>query len=79
VTGPNITATITDANGNTSEFSAPVAYTPPTPQAVGGIAQLLELSGLSGRNYTALAGGLAALALLALLAGAWYARRRWGR
>jgi hypothetical protein len=29
VVGPNITATITDASGNTSEFSAPVPYSPP--------------------------------------------------
>jgi len=28
VTGPNITATITDASGNTSEFSLPFAYEP---------------------------------------------------
>jgi len=31
VTGPNVTATITDADGNTSEFSAPVEVTEPTP------------------------------------------------
>jgi hypothetical protein len=31
VTGPNVTATITDAAGNTSEFSAPVAVTTATP------------------------------------------------
>jgi hypothetical protein len=37
-----------------------------------------EGSGWSGRNYGAPAAGLA-VALLALTAGAWYARRRWGR
>jgi hypothetical protein len=31
VTGPNVTATITDAAGNTSEFSAPVAVSTATP------------------------------------------------
>jgi parallel beta-helix repeat protein len=31
--GPNITATATDADGNTSEFSAPVAIPEPTPTA----------------------------------------------
>jgi len=72
VTGPNITATITDADGNTSEFSA---YSLPP---VGGIAELLDVSDSSGRNYVAIA-GLAAAALLALSAGGWYARRRWGR
>ena len=72
VTGPNITATVTDASGNTSEFSAPVAYSPP----VGGIAELPDVSDSSSRNYIALA-ALAAAALAALCAGAWYARRQW--
>jgi hypothetical protein len=31
--GPNVTATATDADGNTSEFSAPVAVPEPTPTA----------------------------------------------
>jgi hypothetical protein len=43
--------------------------------SVGGVAELPEVSGSSGPNYIALAGGVAA-ALLALTAGAWYARRR---
>jgi len=44
---------------------------------VGGTAQLPDVSGSSGRNYIALA-GLAAGALVALTAGAWYVRkRRW--
>ena len=72
VTGPNITATVTDADGNTSEFSAPVAYSPP----VGGTAELPDVSNSSGRNYVAPA-GLTAAALVALAAGAWLARRRW--
>jgi hypothetical protein len=49
----------------------------PTPEPVGGIAELPEVSDSSGPNYAALAGGLAAAALLALAAGGWYARRRW--
>ena len=59
---------------------------------VGGIAELPDIAGASGEeagtpaggsgwsagNYAALAGGLAA-AVVALSAGAWYARRRWIR
>jgi hypothetical protein len=72
VTGPHITTTATHADGNTSEFSAPVAY----PAPVGGLAELPDASDSAGRNYVAVAlAGLAAL--LALTAGAWYARRRW--
>jgi hypothetical protein len=43
---------------------------------VGGLAELPNVSDSSSRNYIALA-GLAAVALVALSAGAWYARRRW--
>ena len=43
---------------------------------VGGLAELPDVSDSSSRNYIALA-GLAAAALVALTAGAWYARRRW--
>jgi hypothetical protein len=50
----------------------------PTPVPVGGIAELPEVSGSSGPNYVVLA-GLAAAVVAALGAGAWYARRRWGR
>jgi len=46
--------------------------------AVGGIAELPEVSGSAGRSYVVLA-GLAAAALVALGAGAWYARRRFSR
>ena len=88
VAAPNVTATITDASGNTSEFSPPTPYSPP----VGGIAELPDFAGMSAEeggaptegsgwsagSYAALAGGLAA-AVLALTAGAWYARRRWLR
>jgi hypothetical protein len=42
---------------------------------VGGIAQLPDVSDSSGRSYIALA-ALGALALVALTAGGWYARRR---
>jgi hypothetical protein len=72
VTGPHITTTATHADGNTSEFSAPLAYYPP----VAGIAELPDVSDSAGRNYIALA-GVPTLALVALTAGAWYARRRW--
>jgi len=77
VTGPYITATITDATGNTSEFSSPVAYSPP----VGGIAEFPSLepdAALAGPGslsplYVALAG---AAGVVVLAAGGWYARRR---
>jgi hypothetical protein len=42
---------------------------------VGGLAELPDAPGSSGRNYLTLA-GLAGVALLALTAGAWYARRQ---
>jgi hypothetical protein len=41
---------------------------------VGGIAELPDVSDSAGRNYVALA-ALAAAALVAITAGAWYARR----
>ena len=44
----------------------------------GGIAQLPDIAGASDPPYATIAGGLAAAALT-LTAGAWYARRRWGR
>jgi hypothetical protein len=46
-----------------------------TLSAVGGIAELPDVSGSSAANYIPLA-GLAAAALVALTAGAWHARRR---
>jgi hypothetical protein len=46
--------------------------------AIGGVAELPEASDPSGLNYIALA-ALAAAVLVALSAGAWYARRRWVR
>jgi hypothetical protein len=49
-----------------------------TPPAVGGIAELPDVSGSSAPNHLALA-GLGAAALIALTAGGWYARRRWLR
>jgi hypothetical protein len=72
--GPHVTATATDAAANTAEFSAPVAYSPP----VGGLAELPDVSESAGRNHIAVA-ALAAAALIALTAGAWYATRRWER
>ena len=47
-----------------------------TGAAVGGLAELPNVSDSSSRNYIALA-GLAAAALAALTVGTWYARRRW--
>ena len=46
--------------------------------SVGGLAELPGVAGSSSLNYIAVA-GLAAVALVALSAGGWYARRRWGR
>jgi hypothetical protein len=50
--------------------------TTPSPAPVGGIAELPDVSESAACGYAALA-GLAAAALVALSAGAWYARRRW--
>jgi hypothetical protein len=72
----------------TIEAHIRVAHQPP---AVGGVAELPALpatsteeasapahdSGWSPGSYAALAGGMAAL--LAVIAGGWYARRRWLR
>jgi hypothetical protein len=91
VTGPNVTATITDASGNTSEFSAPVPT--PTPTAtpaplpgVGG-AVMLPPAAIAAESSAPLSGPdrstdvNAALAGIvsaaALAAGGWYLRRRW--
>jgi hypothetical protein len=46
--------------------------------AVGGVAELPDVSGSAGRNYVAIA-ALSAAVLAALSAGGWYARRRWSR
>jgi len=61
-------------------YASAVAPTPPPSGPVGGIAELPEVGegDSSGRMYIALAAGMAA-AVVALTAGAWYARRRWGR
>ncbi|MGQ9573346.1 MAG: DUF7901 domain-containing protein [Chloroflexota bacterium] len=47
------------------------------PPAVSGIAELPDISDSSASSYVALA-ALAGLMVVALTAGAWYARRRWG-
>jgi hypothetical protein len=47
-----------------------------TSPPVGGIAELPDVSDSPARSYIAIA-GLAAVALVAFTAGAWYARRRW--
>jgi len=54
------------------------APTPTLAPPVGGIAALPDVSGSSAHNY-AVPTVLAAVALVCLTAGAWYARRRWGR
>jgi CSLREA domain-containing protein len=82
--GPNVTATATDAAGNTSEFSAPVPASPP---AVGGTIELRS-DGLgtarppdeSGSSvpYAPLAAALAT-GTISVAVACWYARRRWLR
>jgi hypothetical protein len=57
----------------TLDWTATASF--PTPPAVGGIAELPDVSGSSAAGYPALA-GLAAAALVALVAGGWYTRRR---
>ena len=47
-------------------------------QGVGGLAELPDASGSSGANNVLLA-GLASAGVAAVIAGAWYARRRWQR
>jgi len=58
---------------------APTPTPTPTPAPpVGGIAELPDASGSTGRNHIAVV-AVAAAALLALSAGGWYARRRFSR
>jgi hypothetical protein len=64
----------TVSNGDVAE----VWITQDVTSAVGGLAELPDVSGSSSPNYIALA-GVAAAALVALSASAWYARRRWIR
>jgi len=70
-------AHVADCDG-TNDYATKLCCYAGAPVPVGGIAELPEVSGSSGPNYIALA-GLAAAALVALTAGAWYARRRWNR
>ena len=58
----------------TSSFPTPTPTPTPSP-AVGGIAELPDVSGSSAPSYLALA-GLAAAALVTLVAGGWYASGR---
>ncbi|UCH87248.1 MAG: hypothetical protein JSU97_02320 [Dehalococcoidia bacterium] len=60
------------------DWTATASFPTPTPSpspAVGGIAELPEVSDSSAPNYLALA-GLAAAALVALIASGWYTRGR---
>jgi len=70
-------AHVADCNG-VDDYATKVCCYAGDPLPVGGIAELPEVSGSSEPNYMALAGVVAA-ALVALSAGAWYARRRWNR
>lgn len=56
-------------------WTATASAPPPPLSPVGGIAELPDVSGPSAVSYLAPA-GLAAAALLAVMAGGWYARRR---
>jgi hypothetical protein len=57
------------------DWTATASFPTPTPPPVGGIAELPDVSGSSAPNYLALA-GLAAAALVTLVAGGWYASGR---
>ena len=59
----------------TLDWTATASFPTPTPPPVGGIAELPDVSGSSAPSYLALA-GLAAAALVALVAGGWYASGR---
>jgi hypothetical protein len=67
-----------DEDGNPTGVEIRATFHTPCPYVpVGGIAELPDAAGSSGPPYALLAGALAAV--LALGAGAWYARRRWVR
>ena len=68
-------AHVADCDG-TDDYATKVCCSASLSMPVGGMAELPDASDSSGRNYMALT-GLAAAALIALTAGAWYARRRW--
>lgn len=72
-------AHVADCNGVDDYATKVCCYVgaAPTPQPVGGIAELPDVSESgSTRNNAALGGVLMAAGVLALTAGAWYARRR---
>ena len=78
-------AHVADCDGTDDYATKVCCYAGAQAAAVGGIAELpvvaqapASQSGSSGPPYAAIAGGLAA-AVAAICAGAWYARRRWGR
>ncbi len=65
----------TDPPCDTGVLDWTAITTTPSPTPVGGIAELPDVSGSSAPNYLALA-GLAAAALVTLVAGGWYASGR---
>ena len=65
-----------DALSGTIGTDYDILYAKEPVGAVGGLAELPAVSDSSGPNYALLA-ALAAAALVALTAGAWYSRRRW--
>jgi len=67
-------AHVADCDGLDDYATKICCYAGPAPAPVGGIAELPDVPDSSGRNYAALVA--AAAALVALTAGAWYARRR---
>jgi hypothetical protein len=69
-------AHVADCDGSDDYATKVCCYAGPAPAAVGGIAELPDVSDSSGRNYIALALGLAAAALVAFGTGGWYVRRR---
>jgi len=73
-----VTVQVSDGTLPGSKTASHLVNPPADASPVGGIAELPDVSDSSTRDYIPLA-TLAAAAMLALTAGAWYARRRWGR
>jgi cysteine-rich repeat protein len=67
-----------DGNTEDGDGCSSTCQVEAVPSPVGGIGELPDAPGSSGSNYAVLAGAIAT-AVVALTAGAWYARRRWVR